>query len=127
MSIINHVFMGTNDLQKGTAFYDAVLGALETNNLGPFGDTAIMYGKDKPEFILGLPANGEPATQANGGTLGFVAPSRAAVDQFHAAGLAAGGTCEGAPGPRKVAPTAYGAYLRDLDGNKICAFCFKPE
>ena len=70
------------------------------------------------------PGNGLPSTYANGGTLGFAAPSRAAVREFHAAGVANGGKCEGAPGPRNFTPTAYAAYLRDPDGNKVCAYCF---
>ncbi|HKX35157.1 MAG TPA: VOC family protein, partial [Rhizorhapis sp.] len=76
----------------------------------------------------GKPANGEPASFANGGTIGFAAPDKDAVDAFHAAGIANGGTCEGEPGLRPQAPgRAYGAYLRDPDGNKICAFCQLPE
>src|SRR3546814_19944605 len=65
-----------------------------------------------------------PATHANGGTISFAAPSRAAVHEFHKRALAGGGTDEGAPGPRSFSTTAYGAYIRDLDGNKICTFCY---
>jgi catechol 2,3-dioxygenase-like lactoylglutathione lyase family enzyme len=87
-----------------------------------------MYGKDVPEFMITKPVNGEPATHANGGTIGFRAANRAAVDAFHAQALANGGRCEGAPGPRAQAgPTAYGAYVRDPDGNKLCAFTFSAE
>ncbi|MGH8238317.1 MAG: VOC family protein [Steroidobacteraceae bacterium] len=74
------------------------------------------------------PLDGLPATPANGGTIGFAAPSRKAVHEFHQAALANGGTDEGAPGPRAhIAPTAYAAYVRDADGNKICTFCYLPE
>ena len=127
MSIINHVVLGTNDLQKATQFYDAALGALGVKNMGPMGENAVLYGADQPEFLITKPANGEPACFANGGTVGFKAPSRAAVHQFHEHGLANGGTDEGAPGPRQFSPTAYAAYLRDPDGNKICTYCFAEE
>ena len=127
MTIINHVVLGTNDLQKAAKFYDAALGTLGIKNLGPLGETAVLYGADDPEFMITTPVNGEPATYANGGTVGFAAPSRNAVHEFHAAGLANGGTDEGQPGPRDFSPTAYGSYLRDPDGNKICTYCFAAE
>ena len=80
-----------------------------------------------PEFFVLKPANGQPATFANGGTISFVAPNRAAVAAFHKAALAAGGKDEGAVGPRNWQPHAYGAYVRDLDGNKLATYCLKPE
>jgi hypothetical protein len=73
------------------------------------------------------PANGKPATFANGGTVSFLAPNRAAVAAFHKAALAAGGVDEGAVGPRGWAPNAYAGYARDLYGNKIAAYCFTAE
>jgi catechol 2,3-dioxygenase-like lactoylglutathione lyase family enzyme len=127
MAIFTHVVLGAKDLQTSKQFYDAALGTLGVKNLGPFGENAFLYGKEGPEFLVTKPANGEPATFANGGTVGFAAPSRDAVHQFHAAGLANGGTDEGLPGPRTFAPTAYAAYLRDPAGNKICTYCFAPE
>jgi predicted lactoylglutathione lyase len=91
------------------------------------GDTMSIWGADAPEFMVTKPANGQPASYANGGTIGFAAPTRAAVHAFHEAALANGGTDEGAPGPRSFTPTAYGASVRDLDGNKICTYCFAAE
>jgi catechol 2,3-dioxygenase-like lactoylglutathione lyase family enzyme len=126
MAIFTHVVLGTNDVEKSRKFYDATLGALGIKNLGAFGDKAFLYGKDAPEFLITKPANGQAACHANGGTVGFAAPSRDAVHKFHAAGLANGGTDEGQPGPRTFTPTAYAAYLRDPCGNKICAYCFAP-
>jgi catechol 2,3-dioxygenase-like lactoylglutathione lyase family enzyme len=126
MAIFTHVTLGTNDLEKARKFYDAALGAIGIKNLGPMGPNAFLYGKDSPEFIVLKPANGNPATFANGGTLGFHAPTRASVHEFHKAGLAAGGKDEGQPGPRTFTPTAYASYLRDPDGNKICTYCFLP-
>jgi len=124
MAIFTHVVLGTNNLEQATKFYDATLGALGIKNVGPLGENAVMYGAEGPEFVVTKPANGQPACYANGGTVGFAAATRDAVHKFHAAGLANGGTDEGQPGPRDFAPTAYAAYLRDPDGNKICTYCF---
>ncbi|HTH28276.1 MAG TPA: VOC family protein [Sphingobium sp.] len=123
--VFTHVCIGSNDLAKSKAFYDAALGALGIKSLGPFGDSAVLYGKDKPALLVLKPANGQPASAANGGTLGFAAADRNAVHAFHAAGVANGGIDEGAPGPRTVLPGAYAAYLRDPTGNKICAYTFE--
>lgn len=127
MAIFTHMVVGTNDVARARKFYDATLGALGLKNCGPMGANAFMWGKDGPEFIVTKPANGLPSTYANGGTIGFAAPTRKAVHAFHEAGVANGGMCEGKPGPRTFTPTAYAAYLRDPDGNKICAYCFAPE
>lgn len=127
MGIFTHLTVGTNDLPLAKTFYDATLGALGLKLIGPMGDKAFMWGKDGPEFIVLAPANGLPATWANGGTIGFAAPTRKAVHAFHEAGLKNGGRDEGAPGPRAFTPTAFAAYLRDPDGNKICAYCFAAE
>ena len=125
MRLLHHTCVGTNNLEKASAFYKAILEPLGAKVVGEIPDRTTMFGTDAgPEFFVLKPANGEPATFANGGTYGFNAESRAAVDAFHAAGMAKGGKDEGAPGPREFAPNAYAAYLRDLDGNKICAVCF---
>ena len=116
-----HMLFGTNDLDRARRFYDAVLTPLGFRRDRDIEDRSYWNGGG-PNFAIGPPRNGEPATVANGGTLGFAAPTSAAVEAFHSAGLEAGGTCEGPPGPRPHRPGAYGAYLRDPDGNKICAF-----
>lgn len=126
MAIFTHVVLGANDLEKSRKFYDATLAALGIKNMGPMGERGFLYGKDSPEFLVTKPANGQPACHANGGTIGFHAPSRDAVHKFFEAGMANGGTDEGGPGPRTFTPTAYAAYLRDPCGNKICAYCFAP-
>lgn len=125
MAIFTHVVVGTNDLAKANSFYDAIFAPLGIKNLGPMGEKGTLYGAEAPEFLVTRPGNGQPACHANGGTIGFHAATREAVRQFHAAGLANGGSDEGAPGPRTFTPTAYAAYLRDPDGNKLCAYCFK--
>lgn len=123
MSIFTHVVVGTNDLEAARQFYDRILAPLGIKRVMDL-DVSSMWGVTGPELMVTKPRNGEPATYANGGTISFVAPSRAAVDEFHRTALANGGTCEGAPGPRPIAPNAYAAYVRDRDGNKICTFCF---
>ncbi len=122
-SIFSHVMIGAADVNKSVAFYDAVLGALGIKNLGPFGNGWTLYGRDKPAFIVSRPGNGQ-SPSSNGVTIGFAASSPAEVDAFHAAGLAAGGSDEGKPGPRNHLPGAYAAYLRDPAGNKICSYTF---
>jgi catechol 2,3-dioxygenase-like lactoylglutathione lyase family enzyme len=119
------VVLGTNDLDKSRKFYDATLGALGLKRVMNM-DHASLWGKDGPEFMVTKPANGKPASAANGGTVGFAAADRKSVHAFHEAALKAGGTDEGAPGPRSFTPTAYAAYVRDPDGNKLCAYSFVP-
>lgn len=121
--VFSHACLGASDLEASVAFYDAALAALGVKNLGPFGETIVLYGKDKPALLVMKPGNGE-APSSNGVTVGFAAANPAQVDAFHAAGLAAGGTDEGAPGPRGHLAGAYAAYLRDPAGNKICSYTF---
>ena len=127
MAIYTHVTVGTNDLTKARAFYDSVLAPLGLKRLNDLGENGSIWGAGDPEFFVLKPANGKPATFANGGTVSFVAPNRAAIAAFHKAALAAGGVDEGAVGPRGWAPNAYAGYARDLDGNKIAAYCFTAE
>jgi catechol 2,3-dioxygenase-like lactoylglutathione lyase family enzyme len=123
-----HVMVGTADPKAAKQFYDATMQALG-KPASPMPEDSPRHFYGSPDgvgggFGVGLPANGEAATSANGGTIGFAAKDKAMVDAWHAAGLANGGSCDGPPGHRSQAPgNAYGAYLRDPDGNKICAFC----
>ena len=120
--MFSHIMIGTNDVARAKAFYDAALAPLGVRP-GMATDTRVMYMHDGSVFILTVPINGQPASHANGGTLGFAAKSAEEANAFHAAGLAAGGTAiEDAPGVREGAfGKLYLAYLRDPDGNKICA------
>jgi catechol 2,3-dioxygenase-like lactoylglutathione lyase family enzyme len=121
MAIFTHVVLGTNNLEKARKFYDETLSALGLKRVMDM-ENASLWGKDGPEFMVTRPANGDPATHANGGTVGFAASDRPAVHAFHEKALEAGGTCEGPPGPRDFTPTAYAAYVRDPDGNKLTAY-----
>lgn len=115
--------VGTNDLTKARLFYDALFAALGAGRGSEFQGRA-FYSHGGAGFGLGVPINSDAASAANGGTIGFAAPSTEAVDAWHAAGLSHGGTCEGKPGHRPQAPgNTYAAYLRDPDGNKLCASC----
>ncbi|MGO4330193.1 VOC family protein [Cupriavidus sp. 2TAF22] len=125
MAIFTHIVVGTNDLERSRAFYDAVLSRLGIQRVLDF-ETASLWGTFGPEFMVTKPGNGLPSTYANGGTVSFAAPSRDAVHAFHEAALSLGANDEGAPGPRSFTPTAYAAYVRDPDGNKICTYCFEP-
>lgn len=127
MGIFTHNCVGADDIDRAARFYDAALAPLGIVRLGDFLDQGLAYGVRAAEFLVLRPLDGGMATAGNGVTIGFKASSRAAVDAFHRAGLAAGGADQGAPGPRGAAPNAYGAYLRDPDGNKICAYCFAAE
>jgi len=119
--MFTHVFVGTNDVSAAKTFYDGIMKALGHDEGMPIKDgKAVVYRSATGVFITGQPRNGEPATCANGGTVGLHASSPAAVDAAHAAGLANGGTDDGAPGPRDAFPGSYGAYLLDPTGNKIC-------
>lgn len=121
--MFTHVFLGSNDIEKSRPFYDATMGALGYVNVVPPEAGRLIYAGPGGTFIVAPPLNGEAATVGNGGTLGFAATDDDQVAAWHAAGLAAGGTCEGEPGPRAGAPNnSVGAYLRDPDGNKVCAF-----
>ena len=121
--VFSHVFLGANDMGASTKFYDAALAPLGVKNLGPFGNDWRLYGKDKPALVVGKPGNGAPAS-SNGATVGFAGKTTADVDAFHAAGVANGGSAQGAPGARSHLPGAYAAYLSDPAGNKVCAYTF---
>ena len=126
---ISHVTLGSNDLVRARGFYDSLLATLGIEQLyvEPEGAAYCLPGTQKPAFSIRRPFDGRPATWGNGTHVAFLARSRALVDGFHAKALAKGGKDEGAPGPRPhYGPTYYGAYLRDLDGNKLQAVCYAP-
>ena len=119
--MFSHIMVGTNDLDKAKTFYDGLLGSLGVPPARVDGHR-IFYMTPTGIFSVTAPINGEPATVANGATIGFACSSPTQADAWHAAGLAHGGTaCEDPPGVREgAAGKLYLAYLRDPDGNKLC-------
>lgn len=126
--MFSHVMIGTNQLERARAFYDAVLGTLGVAP-GALDRHRVFWRTPGGVFSVTQPINGEPATVANGSTIGFACQSAEQVQAWHAAGLAQGGTsCEDPPGVREgAAGKLYLAYLRDLDGHKICALYRMPK
>ena len=120
--MFSHVMLGVNDLEVSRKFYDALLGTL---GIGPgvAHKSRYFYRSPTGTFAITLPINGEVATHGNGSTIGFNVQSPEQADAFHAAGVANGGiACEDPPGFREApSGSLYLAYLRDPDGNKICA------
>ena len=124
--MFSHVTIGTHDLSRAMAFYDAVLAPLGIQRVaGKYADWAAWQRPGESEKLwVGLPFNGLPASWGNGSMTAFAAPSRSAVEAAHAAAIRAGGLDEGRPGLRTdYAPDYYGAYVRDPDGNKLHFVC----
>lgn len=121
--MFSHVVLGAEDVDASKAFYDATLGVIGVPPGNPTPDgSRVVYMSSGGLFIIGKPINGEPASCANGGTIGFSMTSGDQVDAWHAAGVAHGGTpCEDPPGIRQgpFGPL-YLAYMRDPAGNKLC-------
>ena len=126
--MFSHVMIGTNDLARAKTCYDAVLGTLGVAP-GHVDRHRVFWRTATGVFSVSLPINGEPATVGNGSTLGFACASAEQAQAWHAAGVAHGGTtCEDPPGQREgAAGPLYLAYLRDPDGNKICALHRMPK
>ena len=123
--MIYYVTIGSNDMPCSVRFYEAVLGALghakqfEEHGFAGFGPSP-----EQLQLFLGRPFDGGTASFGNGVMVAFEAKSREAVQAFHAAALANGGSDEGAPGLREhYAPDFYAAYVRDPEGNKLAAVC----
>lgn len=122
--MFTHFVVGADDLPAAKAFYDAALGALGHEPGQDAGDR-LIYSSGGSILMVTKPFDGQAATFGNGVTIGLSAPSADAVDAFHANGIAAGGSDEGAPGPRPAIPNSYSAYLRDPTGNKLVAWCIR--
>ena len=127
----SHITVGTSQVNRAMRFYDVVLAPLGMKRRRTF-KIAISYapadfsGVNEPFWVV-RPYDKKDAAPGNGVTVAFEAPTRAAVDAFHAAALAAGAADEGPPGIREhYHPNYYGAYVRDLDGNKLCVVCHQP-
>lgn len=125
--MFSHVTLGTNDAVNSRRFYEAVMPTLGIGQPFTLPGTLVFGDLHGQKLFVGSPFDGARASQGNGTHIALRAPSRAAVDAFHAAALAHGGADEGAPGLRpQYHPHYYGAYVRDPDGNKLQAVCQAP-
>lgn len=126
--MISHTTLGVSDFQAALLFYSAVMDKLGLKLKFAQAEPAwagwIEPGNDRPLFLIGRPYDGGPASAGNGAMIALLASSRAMVDQAYAVALEHGATCEGAPGLRPhYHANYYGAYFRDLDGNKLALCC----
>jgi predicted lactoylglutathione lyase len=125
--MIGYITLGTNDLPRARAFYDALLAEMGVTRLMEFGEHGSGWAAatDKPMLCIMTPYDGRAATVGNGVMAGIAADSCETVDRIYKKALELGGTDEGAPGLRAVGGEGfYAAYFRDLDGNKLDVFCY---
>ncbi|MCC2616785.1 VOC family protein [Aestuariibacter halophilus] len=129
--MIGYVTLGTADLNRASAFYDDLLGSIGASRFLEEPDYFIAWAKSPEQCSLAvtLPFNKEPATVGNGTMAAVALETPEQVDAFYQKALGLGGTCEGAPGFRPEGATSgfYAGYFRDLDGNKLNAFCMVGE
>ena len=120
--MIGYVTLGTNDMARGAAFYDALLAELGATRLMDF-DTFKVWGTSlaKPGVALAKPYDGNAATVGNGVMVALAMPDKAMVEKIYNKAIELGATCAGPVGPR--GDTFYAGYFRDPDGNKLNAFC----
>ncbi len=121
--MFSHIMIGSNDIARSKTFYDALLGAMGGKQGVQDPKGRLVYAHRGGILMVTKPMDGEPATGANGGTIGFAVDSSEEADAWHKAGVEHGGTAvEDAPGVRQGSSgDLYLAYLRDPDGNKLCA------
>ncbi len=127
--MIGYVTLGTKDIKRARGFYDPVLALLGAKPNAWTSEERAFYaaGPGAPMLAVMKPQNGEPATNGNGTMVALSAPTRQVVDEMHRTALKLGGRDEGAPGIRGSDPNGfYGAYFRDLDGNKFCIIRMGP-
>ena len=120
--MIGFVTIGTNDLNRAVKFYDELLGLINIKEVDK-SERMKMYGvaKDQGTLVVLIPQNKKEQQPGNGNMFAIKAESKENIEKLYAMALELGGMDEGGPGER--APTFYGAYVRDLDGNKICFYC----
>jgi predicted lactoylglutathione lyase len=129
--MIGYVTLGTADLEKSAAFYDALLGTLGAGRFMEEPNYFIAWAKSagEPSIAVSIPFNKEPATVGNGTMVAVALETAEQVDAFYAKALELGGSCEGKPGfrPEGASSGFYAGYFRDLDGNKLNAFCMVAD
>ncbi len=121
--MFSHVTIGSNDIERSRKFYDAMMAVLGGEPGVQDAKGRLIYAHDGSRLLITKPIDGQPATGANGGTLGFTASSPEQADALHQAAVENGGvSVEDPPGVRQGATAKlYLAYMRDPDGNKLCA------
>lgn len=128
--MIGYVMVGTNDLDRAPAFYDAILaplGLVRVERVNTYAAYAPETATGAIEFYVTTSFDRRPATYGNGSMIALAAPTMQALEQFHDVGMQSGGTDEGSPGPREDGSNVCYAHIRDFDGNKSCAFCESPD
>lgn len=129
--MFSHVYLGTNDFEKALAFYRPLMELLKLHERfcdfqRPWAAWETAPGV-RPLFVIGRPYDQKSASVGNGQMIALSAPSRSIVDEAHAIALRCGGADEGGPGLRpEYHANYYGAYFRDIDGNKLCVVCHTP-
>lgn len=128
--MIGYVTIGSNNLDRARGFYDQLMPVLGAGRIMEFGDNFTMYGTGmgKPGLAVCKPFNGDEATVGNGNMSAIACDTRGRVDALYSKAMELGGSDEGPPGLRgeEGDQAFYGAYFRDLDGNKLCAFSIGP-
>ena len=125
--MIGYTTIGTNDLERARAFYDAVLKPLGGRRTLSYARSQYYGSKGGAMLGVVLPFDGRPATAGNGVMIALAAGTRDQVEQMHRQALALGGSDEGAPGWRGEPGGFYAGYFRDLDGNKLCVYCLATD
>ena len=126
--MIGYVTVGSNDFDKSLPFYDAIMAELGASPIFDHPRGGRMYGKAPGKFDFGVISayDGNPATSGNGTMVAFAGDSHDQIKAVHAKAIELGGTCDGEPGWRGQEGGFYGAYFRDLDGNKLCVYRMGP-
>lgn len=127
--MIGYITVGVNDLERSAKFYESVLGEAGAKRMWA-NERMVAFGREPrtPAVIITKPYDGEKAYHGNGAMTALLVPSADDVAKVYQKALSLGGKDEGAPGYRgPEAQGFYGAYFRDLDGNKFCAFCMAPK
>ena len=125
--MFSHIMVGSNDIARSKKFYDAQFGAMGGQPGVVDARGRLAYTHNGARFMVSKPIDGKPATAANGGTIGFTTSDAKQAEAWHKAGVANGGTSiEDPPGVRRATGRIYLAYLRDPDGNKLCALHRMP-
>lgn len=129
--MIGYVTLGTNNFEKAVEYYDALFDSIKIGRVMEQEGYYIAWAPsmDAPAVSVIKPFDKEAATAGNGNMIALPMESTAKVDEFYAKAIALGGTCEGAPGFRSDDNMSgfYAGYFRDLDGNKLNAFCIVPK